>query len=216
MSSSPATTPSYGVVIPVKPPAMAKSRLAPLGDHLRRDLVAAFAVDTITAVTECPLVRLTIVVTDDHAFAAGLSDLGVTVIPDGATDNLNASLEAAGAEVARHDPSLRIVALCADLPALRTDELTRALLAADPDRMSFVADANGSGTTTVVAPNLEEFRPRFGPESRKAHLDVGAQEIVLSDIPGLRSDIDTPDDLAAAARLGLGLRTSYLTTAYNL
>ena len=37
----------YAVLVPVKPPAFAKSRLGDLGDDARRDLAAAFAVDTV-------------------------------------------------------------------------------------------------------------------------------------------------------------------------
>jgi 2-phospho-L-lactate guanylyltransferase (CobY/MobA/RfbA family) len=33
---------------------------------------------------------------------------------------------------------------------------------------------------------------------------------MLADVPSLRSDVDTPDDLTRAAGLGLGPRTSVL------
>jgi 2-phospho-L-lactate/phosphoenolpyruvate guanylyltransferase len=207
--------PSYGVVVPVKPPAFAKSRLAALGDAVRQDLCAAFAMDTITAVVECRLVHSVLVVTDDALFASGLAGLGVRVIPDGVADNLNASLELGAAELLRHEPGLRLAAVFADLPALRPDELTTALLAADGEGLSFVADAANTGTTTVVAPSLETFTPRFGVDSRQAHLQLGGHEI-LADVPGLRHDIDTPADLAAALRLGVGPRTSFVATAHAL
>jgi len=208
-------SPSYGVVIPVKPPAVAKSRLAPVGDAVRRELVAAFAVDTITAVVECPLVSMVLVVTDDAAFASGLATLGVRVIPDGVTDDLNGSLELGAAELLRADPRVRLAAVFADLPALRADELTQALQAAHEGTMSFVADAHGTGTTTVMAPDLETFRPRFGPASRRAHLKAGAHEITLP-LPGLRHDVDSPEDLRAVRRLGVGARTAFVVTAHRL
>jgi 2-phospho-L-lactate guanylyltransferase len=207
--------PSYGVVIPVKPPAVAKSRLAPLGDAVRRELVAAFAVDTITAVVECPLVSTVLVVTDDAAFASGLVALGVRVIPDGVGDDLNGSLELGAAELHRADPDLRLAAVFADLPALRSDELTQALRTAPPDMMSFVADAHDTGTTTVLAPGLETFRPRFGPASHQAHLEAGAYEITLP-VPGLRHDVDSPEDLQAVRRLGVGARTAFVLTTHAL
>lgn len=205
----------YGVVVPVKSPAIAKSRLAGLGDAIRRELVEAFAFDTVTAVTECPLVSRVLVVTDDAVFATNLARLGVRVIPDGATDDLNASVVQGAAELQRTDPGLALAAVFADLPALRPDELANALAAAAPDRLSFVADADGTGTTTVVAPELDSFRPRFGRGSRQAHCEAGAFEITAY-LPGLRQDVDTPEDLEAALALGVGSRTSFVATMRGL
>jgi len=205
--------PRHAVVVPVKPPALAKSRLAALGDPARTALVVAFAADTVTAALETPSVAGVLVVTDDHVLAAGLADLGAFVIPDAVSDDLNGSLMQAAFEAHRRWPDAGIAAVCADLPALRPDELDQALGAAPADRMSFVADTGGVGTTAVLSPSLELFAPRFGPESRKAHLEDGAYEIDLVDVPSLRRDVDTPDDLEAALHLGVGPRTSLVSTA---
>jgi 2-phospho-L-lactate guanylyltransferase len=207
---------AYGVLVPVKPPAVAKSRLSSLGDDARAALVVAFVVDTVNAALESPMVGTVLVVTDDYRLAGALSDLGVAVIPDGAASDLNGSLVQGAAELHRRHPDLKIAALCGDLPALRPEHLARALAAARPDVMSFVADADGIGTTAVMAPTLELFRPLFGPESRQAHLDEGAVEIDLADIATLRRDVDTPADLVAARALGLGRRTSLVTTGLRL
>jgi len=208
--------PRYAVVVPVKPPALAKSRLAALGDDARSALVVAFAADTITAVLETPSVAGVLAITDDHVLAAALSDLGAFVIPDAVADDLNGSLVQAAFEAHRRWPEAALAAVCADLPALRPGELDRALAAAPEDRMSFVADAAGSGTTSVISPSLELFVPRFGPGSRKAHLEAGAVEIDLVDVPTLRQDVDTPDDLAAALELGAGNRTAMAATVIRL
>ncbi len=213
MSSRP--MPSYGVVIPVKAPAVAKSRLAPLGDAVRRELSVAFAMDTISAVIRCSLVSRVLVVTDDAFFAADLASLGVQVIPDGVTGDLNGTLLLGAAELHRADPGLGLAAVFSDLPALRADELTEALLAAQDQGLSFVADAHGLGTTAVAAPTLETFRTRFGLDSRLAHLEAGAYELG-TDVPGLRHDVDTPADLATALKLGVGERTACVVTAHGL
>lgn len=204
MSSSSAT---FGVVVPVKPPAVAKSRLGGLGDDVRRALAAAFAVDTVDAALACAGVAEVLVVTDDHVLARELAERGAEVIPDGAGD-LNTSLVQAAAELLRRRPGLHLAALCADLPALRPDDLARALARAPGDRMGFVADADGTGTTLVTAPDLATFRPCFGAQSRAGHLDAGASEIDVSGLESVRRDVDTPDDLSAVLRLGIGPRTS--------
>lgn len=208
--------PRHAVVVPVKPPAFANSRLAALGDEVRSALVVAFAADTITAVLETPSVAGVLAITDDHILAAALSDLGAFVIPDAVADDLNGSLVQAAFEAHRRWPEAALAAVCADLPALRPEELDRALGAAPQDRMSFVADAAGSGTTAVVSPRLELFVPRFGPGSRKAHLEAGAAEIDLVDVPTLRQDVDTPADLSAALELGVGSRTSMAAAVIRL
>ncbi len=209
-------TDEFAVVVPVKPPAFAKSRLHDLGDDARRDLATAFAVDTVTAALGCPVVRRVLVVTDDHELARGLLDLGVDVIPDGTTDDLNGTLLLAARELHRRHPGLRLVALCADLPALRSEELGLALAASDDERMSFVADAEGVGTTAVAAPRLEVFRPSFGTGSRRRHLEGGAHEVDGVDVPSLRRDVDDRHDLVEAMRLGVGSRTSLVTTMLGL
>ncbi len=222
MTPAPAATPSsptprtFGVVVPVKRVALAKSRLQPLGDEVRQELVTAFAVDTVSAILECPVVAEVVVVTDDVPLARGLRDLGVSAVPDGESGSLNASLRQGAAELLRRRPSVVPAALCADLPGLDPDELARALSAAATTTPSFVADAAGIGTTLYVAPTLVAFAPRFGPSSRAAHLAQGAEEIGLGTIDSVRRDVDTPGDLRAAAELGLGERSSWVVTHRRL
>lgn len=213
---TPGSADRYAVLVPVKPPAVAKTRLAELGDEARRELATAFAVDTVETALACPLVSRVLAVTDDHVLARGLSDLGADVIPDGTSDDLNATLVQAAAEMHRRDPQARLVALCGDLPALRSEELVLALEASDPARMSFVPDLDGIGTTALVAPDLQSFRPSFGHDSRRLHLDAGAFEIDRVDVPGLRRDVDDRRSLAEALALGVGPRTSLVATALRL
>ena len=200
----------FGVIVPVKPPAFAKSRLGGLGDGVRRSLAAAFAADTVDAALRADLVGLVLAVTDDHWLADELRALGAEVIPDGAVDDLNASLVQAAAELTRRRPELSPTALCADLPALRPHELDRAL-ASVTGEAAFAADATGAGTTLLTATSQELFRPAFGHGSRERHRAAGVVEIDVDGIDSVRRDVDTPDDLASALRLGIGPRTSRVT-----
>ena len=54
------------------------------------------------------------------------------------------------------------------------------------------------------------FRPMFGGASRARHAASGAVELSLDGVPGLRRDVDTPEDLRAAVMLGAGFRTAAL------
>ncbi|HET8959292.1 2-phospho-L-lactate guanylyltransferase [Nocardioides sp.] len=196
------------VLVPVKPPAVGKSRLVGLTVELRRELAVAFALDTVSACLATPGVGAVLAVTDDAAFSQRLAALGCEAVPDGVTGDLNACLRLGAAEAVRRWPHLSPVALCADLPALRPDDLATALRDLSVSDPSFVADAAGTGTTMYAAP-LDSFDPRFGPGSHAAHLDAGAVA-VEGDLVSLRQDVDDLDDLHRVLRLGVGPHTSAL------
>jgi 2-phospho-L-lactate/phosphoenolpyruvate guanylyltransferase len=198
----------YAVVVPVKPPAVGKTRLVGLPDETRRELAAAFALDTVAACLATPRVASVMAVTDDARFARQLADLGCAVLPDGPSGDLNTSLRLAAAEAVRRWPALHPVALCADLPALTAADLADALTQVTGSGAWFVADAAGTGTTMYAAP-LSEFAPRFGPDSRRAHLDSGAVEVTGA-LASLRQDVDDRDDLERARALGLGPHSAAL------
>ena len=115
------------VVVPVKPPALGKSRLVGMSDEQRRQLAEAFALDTVEAASSARGVEAVLVVTDDFRLAAAVRELGCAVVPDGVSNDLNATLVQGAAEVVRRWPGAVPVALCADLPGLRSDELADVL-----------------------------------------------------------------------------------------
>jgi 2-phospho-L-lactate guanylyltransferase len=211
MSPSPL---QYAVVVPVKPPAHGKSRLVGLTDEQRRELAEAFALDTVTACLAATSVGAVLVATDDATFSTELARLGCPAIPDGVTSDLNAALRQAVAEAHRRWPELVPVALCADLPALRPEDLDRALASVAAGEARFVADAAGIGTTLYTAP-YDEFEPRFGVESRAAHLDGGAREIA-GPLASLRRDVDVLADLREALALEVGQRTAVVAEGLGL
>ncbi len=204
---------SYAVVVPVKPPTIGKSRLHGLTDLERRALAEAFALDTVAACLRTEAVAQVLVATDDAAFSRRFTDLGCATVPDGDTSGLNSALRQAAAEARRRWPSLLPVALCADLPALRPDDLAAALRQADGSHPAFVADADGEGTT-MYAGSLTHFAPRFGVGSREAHRGAGAREIT-GDLASLRRDVDDLDDLRDARLLGLGPHTERLAAGLS-
>jgi 2-phospho-L-lactate guanylyltransferase len=197
------STPSYVVLLPVKPPARGKSRLE-VDPRRRRDLAAAFALDTARACLAAEHVVAVLAVTDDARFADDLRAAGCETIPDGVAGDLNESLRQAAAEARRRRPDSVPVAVCADLPALRPGDLDAALLEA-AGSAAFVTDGDGVGTTMYTAP-YDVFDPRFGFRSRTAHLEAGAREIG-AELPTLRRDVDDRDALELAERLGLGAHT---------
>jgi 2-phospho-L-lactate guanylyltransferase len=198
-----------GFIIAVKRLAAAKTRLAPVfSAQTRETVVLAMLVDTIAAATrvEC-LHRITVITPDDDA-AAAAAELGADVLsdptPDGHPDPLNNAIAAAERAVA--ESVSNIVVLQGDLPALQTQEIAEAIAAARHHERSFVADRLGTGTAALFAFGAA-LDPQFGPDSSARHRRTGAIELTGA-WPGLRCDIDTPEDLAVARRLGVGPATA--------
>jgi 2-phospho-L-lactate/phosphoenolpyruvate guanylyltransferase len=201
---------AWSLVIPVKVLAQAKSRLAEHAGPSRSALALAMAGDTVSAAVACLAVRAVIVVTDDREVASALAALGAVVVADEPEGGLNPALEHGAAVAAARWPASGIGALAADLPAVQPGELERGLRAAAGWPEAFVPDAAGTGTTLYTARPGVAFQPRFGPGSAGRHAAAGAAALLLPDAPGLRRDVDTPDDLRRAAALGLGPRTAAL------
>jgi 2-phospho-L-lactate guanylyltransferase len=196
----------YVALVPVKPPALGKSRLVGLADDTRRALAAAFALDTVTACLLADAIAEVLVATDDASFSVELAGLGAVTIPDGVAMDLNGTLRQSAAEARRRWPELVPVALTADLPAVRAEDLDEALGAVEPGEPAYVADAEGLGTTLYTAA-YDAFDPRFGPGSALAHDATGARPITAP-LPRLRRDVDNLGDLDDALALGVGPRTA--------
>jgi 2-phospho-L-lactate guanylyltransferase len=199
---------NWSVIVPAKRLSGAKTRLRPLtagGSH--EAWVLALLADTVAAASASAAVAGVLVVTDDPEAAAVVRDLGATTVPDEPDRGLNPALSH-GARSAGTDA---VAALSSDLPALRPDELTAALTAAGRAPRCFVADAAGTGTTLLTAVGVD-LDPRFGPGSAALHEATGAVRLE-GPWPGLGRDVDTAEDLEAAAGLGLGPRTAALLAA---
>ncbi|CAL9294105.1 2-phospho-L-lactate guanylyltransferase [Streptomyces sp. SudanB182_2057] len=199
----------WTLVIPLKPLARAKSRLADTaGDGVRPGLALAFAQDTVGAALACAEVPDVAVVTDDELAGRELAALGARIVPDVPGGGLNAALAHGAAVVRRHRPGAAVAALNADLPALRPAELSRVLAAAAEFPRAFLPDAAGVGTTLLAATRGRELRPAFGVDSRARHRASGAVELAPAGVDSVRQDVDTGADLRAALALGVGRFTA--------
>lgn len=188
----------WTVLLPVKTLPAAKTRLLPASDSAaaHRRLVEAVQADTLAAARAADGVARVLIVTD----RPGLPNALVQTRP-----GLNPALAEAAEHAAEHWPADGVAALVGDLPALRPDELASALAAAIAHPRSFVPDAAGTGTTLLAARPGIALEPAFGPGSAARH---GSVAVALDAGPGLRRDVDTADDLRAAAAVGLGPETA--------
>jgi 2-phospho-L-lactate guanylyltransferase len=198
-------------VVPVKPLASAKSRLA-LDDDERADLALAFAVDTVSALSASDRIAQVVVVTPDPVVADRLRGLGALIVRDDGSSldgALRRGLDAAAAS------GLGLAVVPGDLPCLRAEDVDAVLAAASGSRGVFVPDLEGTGTTFVVHPASQPAITRYGPGSAARHRDLGL--IALHDAPArARQDVDTLDDLRAAAVLGLGPESRAVLVARDI
>jgi 2-phospho-L-lactate/phosphoenolpyruvate guanylyltransferase len=197
------------LIIAVKRLGAAKTRLAPVfSAPTRENVVLAMLIDTLTAAAGVASVGSITVITPDAAAAAAAAGLGANVLadptPEGHSDPLNNAIAAAERTVS--ESFSNVVVLQGDLPALQTQELAEAIAAARHHRRSFVADRLATGTSALCAFGTM-LDPQFGSDSSARHRRSGAIELTGA-WPGLRCDVDTPADLTAARRLGVGAATA--------
>ncbi|GAB2645978.1 hypothetical protein GCM10027169_12620 [Gordonia jinhuaensis] len=129
----------------------------------------------------------------------------------------------------------RMVFLQADLPAITTDVLRQALAAVEqtalghtdrdqPATAAVVSDRRGTGTAMLIADDTTALDGLlgFGPDSATVHRSRGAVDLVAATSSTdrsrrqrswgswepLRTDVDTIEDLHAAAALGVGAHTA--------
>jgi 2-phospho-L-lactate/phosphoenolpyruvate guanylyltransferase len=192
----------WTVLVPVRALPSAKSRLAatvPAAAFTR--LVPAIRADTVAAARAARPVARVVIVGDRPG-------PDVTLVQT--SPGLNGALRDGAAYARERWPRDGVAALVGDLPALRADELAAALDAAAALPSAFVPDRTGTGTTLLTARPGTDFDPRFGAGSAARHRMTAAE---LRAGASVRHDVDTAEDLAAAARVGLGAHTAILFDA---
>lgn len=197
-----------GLIIAVKRLGLAKTRLASaFAPDTREQMVLAMLEDTIIAASSVVAVRAITVVTPDRVAAEAVQELGARVFldptPAGHHDPLNNAIVVTEAAIRAETPNVGV--LQGDLPALQPRELAEAISRAREIPRSYVSDRHGTGTSALFAFGVP-LEPDFGVNSAQRHRDSGAFELT-GRWPGLRCDIDTPDDLSVALGLGVGAAT---------
>ncbi len=191
---------SVWALVPVKPFALAKSRLASLfSPPERADLSQRLLSRTLVVLAETPGLARTLVVSRDPAALALAHQAGALAWPepDGALD-LNGALRAARA-AALAAGAQAVLALPADLPRLTPADVAALLPGGGEPAVVVAPDRHGRGTNGLFLrpPDLIDFA--FGPDSCREHLararGAGLRPS-LCQRPNLALDLDTPEDWA--------------------
>lgn len=171
----------------------------------RSRVMTAFALDTVSALLEAQRVARVIVVTDARSTVADeLRRAGAEIVADPG-EGLNAAIAAGIAEA---DPAGATAALLGDLPSLTAADIDAALAEAAEHPLTLVPDAEGTGTTLITARPHVALIPRYGPGSAARHIAAGHIALAVPVTSGLRTDVDTEPDLAAALSRGVGPHTA--------
>lgn len=194
----------WHLVIPVKDASTAKSRLQAPAPLARSALARAVARDTVEAACEAVGPACVTVVTSDEVVAAASTGLGAGVVADPGRGLNDAVASGWDRPTSAGGGRLGWAALLGDLPALTADDLSEALRVCAGHRQAVVPDAEGTGTVLLTS-TVSPPSPRFGTGSAGRH---AADATVLAlDLPRLRRDVDTVEDLRRAVALGVGRHT---------
>ena len=198
--------------MPVKHFHAAKSRLRTAevpSDRLAR----AFLEDLLAVLTASDAIEEILVATHDEDVAAVAEAAGATPVDDRGHPGINA---AAAHAASVRPPGTGVVVFVSDLPCLTRAAVAQALDLATGHRTSFVADADGTGTSVWLSPDGAGLPTHFGVDSRRAHRAAGAVDLVqahpdaaLSLLPA-RLDVDTAVALERALEQGVGPRSAAL------
>lgn len=183
-----ATTLPWRVIVPIKPPGQRKTRLAAALDPEARAALAQDMFRHVMAVLAqvpeaAPLVL-------SPRCPAGWSGAW---LPDRLPVNAMLGL------LRRAEPQRGFAVVNADLPLLRREDIHRLISAASDAGIALAPDGAGTGTNAVALAPGHGIAFHFGPASFAAFLaEAGARARTVR-TPGLATDIDRPEDLAALA-----------------
>lgn len=191
-------------LVPVKDPALGKSRLAAVLDGPAR---AALNLELTQRTFECCAAAFgperTVVVTASASVAADAASRGFAVVDEPSPGDLNRALALASRHaIERGAEALLVVPV--DLVRITAGALREVSRALDTPGCVLVPDRHGTGT------NLLGLRParadlfRFGGRSLEAHRraaeGAGLEVRVHTDAP-LALDLDTPEDYRCSEQL---------------
>lgn len=188
------------ITIPMKDPAAAKTRLAScLSGKERHDLALTLFCRTLDVIDASQCGADVLVVSESAEIAALCAARGARVLPEEASEGLNAACKRAWLWAARRGYS-KMAILPADLALLSHKDITG--LADLPLKAGEIAlcEAADGGTNCLVFNPADEIEFLYGPGSFNAYRKaVMAQGMVCHVIRNsdMRFDIDTSADLEA-------------------
>jgi 2-phospho-L-lactate guanylyltransferase len=194
------------VIVPMKTPLLAKSRLAAVLTPSERASMSLAILERVGQAAIESSAQGVWIVGGDEDVRLKASALGAEWRDDDGHD-LNSSLWRAFQEAFRL--GLAPMYLPADLPFLTSNDIAAMIDTSDQGQKLALSPAHrDGGTNSIIVPAGSPFRPELGVASFQRHLaqaEALGLAVAVCDRPGLGLDLDTPDDLRAYEAMEPGL-----------
>ncbi|MGH8515879.1 MAG: 2-phospho-L-lactate guanylyltransferase [Panacagrimonas sp.] len=197
-------------VVPLKPPSLAKSRLAAvLTPDQRRTWFFHMAQRAIDALRATRGVERVVVITADAEVARFAQQHGAMVLAESRADGTSQAFATALAQL--RSPSLRgVLMMAGDLPLVSSRALETLVDAASRHEVVIVPDRLQRGTNALVCSPADAIPPCFGDDSYARHLAAARaarRSYCTLQLEALALDIDVPADIERLYRDHAGLTT---------
>jgi 2-phospho-L-lactate guanylyltransferase len=190
-------------LLPMKPLAIAKSRLSPhLADAERQALAFAMFHDVLECLCRASSVDVAAVVTADRRLLDLAARMRLVTIDEGSPRGLNGAV-AMGTACCLERGAGSVLVVLADLPLVTADEIDALYgdLPAAP-HVRLVRSHEGLGTNALLRSPPAVISTRFGGRSYQDHLGAAADAGIGAsalDLPGIAFDVDRIEDLQELA-----------------
>lgn len=203
-------------IVPLKTPALAKSRLHPLlSDAERRDLYFIMARKVIGALKATPGIDKVLVVTASNLIQRFAMKLGAEVILQAEDKGTAAAFAYAITQLSSREPAeypKRLLMIPGDLPLISSAELSLLISqSATHPGVCIVPDRQRIGTNALLCSPPEAIPPCFGSDSFNKHLAAAKDRgitVQVYESAALSLDIDVSDDLDLLRAHFIGLPDS--------
>jgi 2-phospho-L-lactate guanylyltransferase len=204
---------SVFTIVPVKPFAQSKSRLAEvLSSEERAGLSRAFLEHTLSVLMEVAEVTETLVISRDPAALAVARAFGARAVLETEPSDLNAALEHA-TEIAQQSGARAVLILPVDLPCANAEAIEAVIAEDDGGRrtddgqpstvnrhslVTIAPDRHEAGTNALLVRPPGFIPYAFGADSFQQHCALAHRagaSLRIVRLPGLALDVDVPEDL---------------------
>ncbi|MEK6285452.1 MAG: 2-phospho-L-lactate guanylyltransferase [Acidobacteriota bacterium] len=199
------------LLIPIKDPTNAKTRLADLlSAEERRRLAWAMFEDVSRAVAAARKPDRVVMVTSFAPAVDRARELGWDVLIEESQVSESASVDWASRILSERGFDT-VMRLPADLPLVRGADIDELLsIELESPGALLVPSREGTGTNAIIRTPPYLFPSRFGPDSRALHQQEAARvgvECMIVNNPRIALDIDEPADVAHLLEEGGGAQT---------
>lgn len=208
------------LLIPIKEPARAKTRLANLLTlEERQRLVWAMFEDVCLSLTKSKKAEHIFIVTKFQKAADYARSFGWQVLLEEAQESESASVDWAS-HLLREQGFGAVMRLPADLPMVQAEDIDELLtIELQPPKALLVPSSEGTGTNAIIRTPADLFPSRFGPNSLALHQAEAARlgvECLIIHNERIALDIDEPQDLKTFFASGTQTETFRLLEELNI